>query len=48
MLFILIIFRFDLELHMVHVTKDVNVKNKIAVVGLFYKIGQPDPFISKV
>ncbi|XP_035542986.1 alpha carbonic anhydrase 7-like [Juglans regia] len=40
--------RFDLELHMVHVTKDLSVKNKIAVVGLFYKIGQPDAFISKL
>jgi hypothetical protein len=32
---------------MVHETQDPSVK-KIAVVGLFYKIGQPDAFISKV
>ncbi|KAB1199705.1 Bifunctional monodehydroascorbate reductase and carbonic anhydrase nectarin-3 [Morella rubra] len=40
--------RYDLELHMVHVTEDPSVKNKIAVVGLFYKIGQPDAFLSKL
>ncbi|XP_062165868.1 alpha carbonic anhydrase 7-like [Alnus glutinosa] len=39
--------RYDLELHMVHETQDPSVKN-IAVVGLFYKIGQPDAFISKL
>lgn len=37
--------RYDLELHMVHETKDLK---KIAVVGLLYKIGQPDAFISKL
>ncbi|XP_074304391.1 alpha carbonic anhydrase 7 [Silene latifolia] len=36
--------RFDLELHMVHQSKD----NKIAVIGLLYKIGRPDPFLSKL
>ncbi|KAB1199703.1 Bifunctional monodehydroascorbate reductase and carbonic anhydrase nectarin-3 [Morella rubra] len=40
--------RYDLELHMVHVTEDPSVKNKIAVIGLFYKIGQPDAFLSKL
>ncbi|KAA8518687.1 hypothetical protein F0562_016161 [Nyssa sinensis] len=40
--------RYDLELHMVHVTKDLNVKNKIAVIGLFYKIGKTDKFLSKL
>ncbi|KAK9755561.1 hypothetical protein RND81_01G034700 [Saponaria officinalis] len=36
--------RFDLELHMVHQSKD----NKIAVIGLLYKIGSPNVFISKL
>ncbi|KAK9289744.1 hypothetical protein L1049_007903 [Liquidambar formosana] len=39
---------YDLELHMVHLSGDLNVKYKIAVVGLFYKIGQPDAFLSKL
>ncbi|XP_062168051.1 alpha carbonic anhydrase 7-like [Alnus glutinosa] len=37
--------RYDLELHMVHETKDLK---KLAVVGLLYKIGQPDAFLSKL
>ncbi|KAH9624874.1 hypothetical protein KSS87_016645 [Heliosperma pusillum] len=36
--------RYDLELHMVHQSKD----NKIAVIGLLYRIGKPDPFLSKL
>ncbi|KAF5471888.1 hypothetical protein F2P56_008651 [Juglans regia] len=40
--------RYDLELHMVHLSQDINMKNKIAVVGLFYKIGRPDAFLSKL
>ncbi|KAK7823618.1 alpha carbonic anhydrase 6 [Quercus suber] len=40
--------RYDLELHMVHLARDPNVTNKIAVVGLFYKIGHHDDFLSKV
>lgn len=36
--------RYDLELHMVHVSPD----NNIAVVGLLYKTGQPDKFLSKM
>ncbi|RVX11988.1 Alpha carbonic anhydrase 7 [Vitis vinifera] len=36
--------RYDLELHMVHVSPD----NNIAVVGLIYKTGQPDKFLSKM
>ncbi|KAI6697961.1 hypothetical protein NL676_018080 [Syzygium grande] len=40
--------RYELELHMVHVNTDPNVENKIAVVGLLYKIGRPDAFISKL
>ncbi|KAJ7976895.1 Alpha carbonic anhydrase [Quillaja saponaria] len=38
--------RYDLELHMLHGSQDGN--NKIAVVGLLYEIGQPDPFLSKL
>ncbi|KAI5680734.1 hypothetical protein M9H77_01961 [Catharanthus roseus] len=38
--------RYDLELHMVHLSTDPNVKNKIAVVGVLYKIGKPDKFLS--
>lgn len=37
-----------MELHMVHVSQDPSVKNNIAVVGLLYKIGPPDAFLSKV
>ncbi|XP_065856255.1 alpha carbonic anhydrase 7-like [Euphorbia lathyris] len=40
--------RYEMELHMVHENTDPNVKNKIAVVGLLYKIGQPDSFLSKL
>ncbi|KAK2654909.1 hypothetical protein Ddye_007961 [Dipteronia dyeriana] len=40
--------RFDLELHMVHVCPDPNVTNYIAVIALLYKIGPPDPFLSKL
>ncbi|KAK7815727.1 alpha carbonic anhydrase 4 [Quercus suber] len=40
--------RYDLELHMVHLARDPNVTNKIAVVGLFYKIGHHDDFLSKL
>ncbi len=40
--------RYDLELHMVHVARDPSLKNNIAVVGLFYKIGHHDAFLSKV
>ncbi|KAF8370209.1 hypothetical protein HHK36_031740 [Tetracentron sinense] len=39
---------FDLELHMVHLSSDLRVKNKIAVVGILYKIGRPDPFLSEL
>ncbi|XP_059428581.1 carbonic anhydrase Nec1-like [Corylus avellana] len=39
--------RYDLELHMVHETLNPGVKN-IAVVGLLYKIGPPDSFLSKL
>ncbi|XP_056172374.1 alpha carbonic anhydrase 7-like [Syzygium oleosum] len=40
--------RYELELHMVHVSTDSDVENKIAVVGLFYGTGQPDAFLSKM
>ncbi|KAE8099691.1 hypothetical protein FH972_017648 [Carpinus fangiana] len=40
-------YRYELELHMVHETLNPGVK-KIAVVGLFYKVGPPDAFISKL
>lgn len=37
-----------MELHMVHVSPDPSVKNKIAVVSLLYKYGPPNGFISEV
>ncbi|KAE8099690.1 hypothetical protein FH972_017647 [Carpinus fangiana] len=40
-------YRYELELHMVHETSNPGVK-KIAVVGLLYKIGPPDAFLSKL
>ncbi|CAK9134013.1 unnamed protein product [Ilex paraguariensis] len=40
--------RYDMELHMVHLSSDPNVKDKIAVIGVLYKIGQPDRFLSKL
>ncbi|OMO73707.1 Alpha carbonic anhydrase [Corchorus olitorius] len=40
--------RYALELHMVHQSKDPNLKNNLAVVGLLYKFGAPDSFISKL
>ncbi|XP_077214063.1 alpha carbonic anhydrase 7-like [Tasmannia lanceolata] len=36
--------RYDLELHMVHQSID----GKIAVVGILYHLGNPDPFLSKL
>ena len=36
--------RFDLEVHMVHESSD----GKTAVVGILYKIGSPDTFLSSV
>ncbi|XP_030522164.1 alpha carbonic anhydrase 7-like [Rhodamnia argentea] len=40
--------RYALEMHMVHVSTDPDVKNSIAVVGLLYKTGVPDAFLSKL
>lgn len=33
---------------MVHQSHEVNKESKIAVTALFYKIGKPDRFLSKV
>ncbi|CAI9760656.1 unnamed protein product [Fraxinus pennsylvanica] len=43
--------RYDMELHMVHESPDVNVQNRTAVVGFLYQIDptdpcHPDPFLS--
>jgi carbonic anhydrase len=38
------VFRYDLELHAVHESSS----GKISVVGIVYKYGHPDPFLSKV
>lgn len=40
--------RYDMELHLVHVSQDSNVKNKIAVIGALYKIGHAEPFLSQL
>jgi len=37
-------FRLDLELHMVHQTPS----GEIAVVGIMYRTGREDPFLSMV
>ncbi|KAL2488714.1 Alpha carbonic anhydrase 7 [Forsythia ovata] len=36
--------RFDMEVHLVHESMD----NKTAVLGIMYKIGCPDPFLSMI
>ncbi|PIA43629.1 hypothetical protein AQUCO_01900198v1 [Aquilegia coerulea] len=36
--------RYDLEMHLVH----VNPNNTIAVVGVMFDIGQPDPFLTEL
>ncbi|KAJ6795372.1 alpha carbonic anhydrase 7-like [Iris pallida] len=36
--------RYSLELHMVHQTAD----DKLAVVGILYKLGRPDPFLAEM
>jgi len=43
-----VLYRYDLELHMVHERKSENGKVNIAVVGLLFKIGRPDPILTKV
>ncbi|XP_038905903.1 alpha carbonic anhydrase 7-like [Benincasa hispida] len=40
--------RYDLELHLVHQSSNPNAKYPIAVVGIFYMIGRPDSFLSKM
>ncbi|KAK7277495.1 hypothetical protein RJT34_22508 [Clitoria ternatea] len=41
--------RYDLELHMVHESLiNTNGSNKVAVVGLLFKIGGPDPVLNKL
>jgi carbonic anhydrase len=36
--------RFDLEVHLVHDSPN----GSIAVIGILYKIGKPDPFLTRV
>ncbi|KAH6791606.1 alpha carbonic anhydrase 7 [Perilla frutescens var. hirtella] len=36
--------RLDMEVHLVHQADD----NRTAVIGILYKIGQPDPFLSMI
>ncbi|KAL7133490.1 hypothetical protein ABFS83_12G144200 [Erythranthe nasuta] len=40
--------RYDMELHLVHLNTDPNVKNRITVTGILYEIGKPDKFLSKL
>ncbi|KAL2481344.1 Alpha carbonic anhydrase 7 [Abeliophyllum distichum] len=40
--------RYDMELHMVHKSSDLNVQNRTAVIGVLYKIGRLDEFLSKL
>ncbi|WJX84683.1 carbonic anhydrase [Trifolium repens] len=40
--------RYDLELHMVHVSPQPDGTNKTAVVAILYKYGSPDPFLSEL
>ncbi|XP_058747168.1 alpha carbonic anhydrase 7-like [Vicia villosa] len=40
--------RYAMEVHMVHESSKINGKSKIAVVGLLYKIGRPDPLLTKL
>lgn len=40
--------RYDMELHMLYASPDPKVQNNTAVVGVLYKIGHPDAFLSKL
>ncbi|CAK8571440.1 unnamed protein product [Lathyrus sativus] len=40
--------RYDMEVHMVHESSKRKGKSKIAVVGLLYKMGRPDPLLTKL
>lgn len=46
--FVFFVTRYAMELHMVHVSQDGKGVNRTAVVGVLYKIGKPDAFLSKV
>ncbi|KAL6284559.1 hypothetical protein ACE6H2_015488 [Prunus campanulata] len=37
---------YDMELHMIHISPDLNVTNKIAVIAVLYKIGRANSFLS--
>ncbi|XP_065638918.1 alpha carbonic anhydrase 6-like [Quercus suber] len=39
--------KYELELHMVHMSLDIKFKDKV-VVGVLYNIGQPDPFLAQI
>ncbi|XP_071719377.1 carbonic anhydrase Nec1-like [Rutidosis leptorrhynchoides] len=39
---------YSLELHMVHRSTDPTSKYQIAVIGVLYKIGKPNPFLTKL
>ena len=39
---------YDMELHLVHLSPDPNVANKIAVTAVLYKFGRADSFLSTV
>lgn len=39
---------YDMELHMIHISPDLNVTNKIAVIAVLYKIGRANSFLSTV
>ncbi|KAL8214487.1 hypothetical protein R6Q57_003936 [Mikania cordata] len=40
--------RYSLELHMVHKSIDPTSKHQVAVIGVLYKLGKPNPFLSKL
>ncbi|CAK8571443.1 unnamed protein product [Lathyrus sativus] len=40
--------RYDVELHLVHESPKINGKSKIAVIGILYKFGRPDPTLTKL
>ncbi|CAL5419860.1 unnamed protein product [Camellia sinensis] len=39
---------YAMELHMVHESPQENEQAKIAVIGVFYQIGRPDPFLTQL
>ncbi|GMP84876.1 hypothetical protein CsSME_00038233 [Camellia sinensis var. sinensis] len=40
--------RYAMELHLVHVNPQENGEDKIAVIGVLYRIGRPDSFLSQL